>query len=96
MHAFSKLYHADFVCPSKGQTSVALSSIFSPQSSPKRLFNDTSGDTFRIIQLLTRNPLLLVLKIYGKANVLKMLIDDHDNLQTVLLQTPNTSHSYPF
>ena len=21
---------------------------------------------------------------------------DHDNLRTVLLQTPNTSHSYPF
>ena len=47
--------------------------------------------------LLTRNPSLLVLKIYGKANFLKMLIDvDHDNLRTVLLQTPNTSHSYPF
>ena len=28
MHAFSKLYHADIVCPSKGQTSVVLSSIF--------------------------------------------------------------------
>ena len=47
--------------------------------------------------LLTRNPSLLVLKIYGKANFLKMLIDvDHDNLRTVLLQTPNISHSYPF
>ena len=49
MHAFSKLYHADFVCPSKGQTSVVLSSIFLPQSSSKRLFHDTSGGTFRII-----------------------------------------------
>ena len=47
--------------------------------------------------LLTRNPSLLVLKIYGKANFLKMLIEvDHDNLRTVLLQTPNTSHSFPF
>ena len=47
--------------------------------------------------LLTRNPSLLVLKIYGKANFLKMLIDvDHDNFRTVLLQTPNTSHFYPF
>ena len=47
--------------------------------------------------LLTRNPSLLVLKIYGKANFLKMLTDvDHDNLRTVLLQTPNSSHSCPF
>ena len=96
MHTFSKLYHADFVCPSKGQTSVVLSSIFLPQSSAKRLLHDTSGGTFRII-ITYRNPSLLVLKIYGKANFLKMLIDiDHDNLRTVLLQTPNISHSYPF
>ena len=47
--------------------------------------------------LLTRNLSLLVLKIYGKANFLKMLIDVyHDNLRTVLLQTPNSSHSYLF
>ena len=49
MHAFSKLYHAYFVCPSKGQTSVVLSSTFLPQSSSKRLLHDTSGVTFRII-----------------------------------------------
>ena len=49
MHAFSKLYHADFVCLSKGQTSVVLSSIFLPQANSKRLFYDTSGGTFRII-----------------------------------------------
>ena len=49
MHTFSKLYHADFVCPSKEQTSVVLSSIFLPQSSAKGLFHDTSGGTFRII-----------------------------------------------
>ena len=41
--------------------------------------------------LLTRNPSLLVLKVYGEANFLKMLTDvDHDNLRTVLLQTPNS------
>ena len=96
MHTFSKLYYADFVCPSKGQTSVVLSSIFLPQSSAKRLFHDTVEVLLELL-LLTRNPSLLVLKIYGKANFLKMLIDvDHDNLRTVLLQTPNTSHSYPF
>ena len=67
-----------------------------PQSSSKRLFHDTSGGTFRII-MLTRNPSLLVLIIYGKANFLKILIDvDHDNLTAVLLQTPNTSHFYLF
>ena len=49
MHAFSKLYHADFVCLSKGQTSVLFSSIFLSQSSAKRSFHDTSGGTFRII-----------------------------------------------
>ena len=46
MHTSSKLYHADFIRPSKGQTSVVLSSIFLPQSSAKRLFHDTSGGTF--------------------------------------------------
>ena len=97
MHAFSKLYHADFICLVKGQISVVLSSIFLPQSSSKRLFHDTSGSTFRIIIAYTRNLSLLVLKIYGNANFLKMLTDvDHDNLRTVLHQTPNTSHSYPF
>ena len=49
MHAFSKLYHADFVCPSKGKNSVVLSSIFLPQSSAKRSFHETIGRTFRII-----------------------------------------------
>ena len=76
---------------------VVLSSIFLPQSSAKRLFHDTSGGTFRIIIAYQESIIAIVLKIYGKANFLKMLIDvDHDNLRTVLLQTPNTSHSYPF
>ena len=48
MHTFSKLYRADFICPSKGQTSVVLSSLF-PQSSAIRLFHDTRGGAFRII-----------------------------------------------
>ena len=55
MHAFSKLYHADFVWPSKGQTSVVLSSIFLPQSSCKRLFHDTVEVLLELL-LHTRNP----------------------------------------
>ena len=96
MHVFSKLYHADFVWPSKGQTSVVLSSIFYLNPVPN-VYSTTPVKVLLELLLLTRNPSLLVLKIYGKANFLKMLIDvDHDNLRTVLLQTPNTSHSYPF
>ena len=49
MHSFSKLYHANFVCPSKGQTFAVLSSLFLPQSSSKRLFHEPSGGSFRII-----------------------------------------------
>ena len=61
------------------------------------VYSTTPVEALLELLLLTRNPSLLVLKIYGKANFLKMLIDvDHDNLRTVLLQTPNTSHSYPF
>ena len=94
MHAFSKLYRADFVCPSKGQTSVVLSSIFCLNPVPN-VHSTTPVEVLLKLLLITRNPSLLVLKIYGKANFLKMLIDvDHDNLRTVLLQTPNTSHSY--
>ena len=75
---------------------VVLSSIFLPQSSAKRLFHDTSGGTSRII-IAYQESIIASLKIYGKANFLKMLIDVyHDNLRTVLLQTPNSSHSYPF
>ena len=93
MHAFSKLYHADFVCTSKGQTSVVLSSIFCLNPVPN-VYSTTPVEVLLELLLLTRNPSLLVLKIYGKANFLKMLIDvHHDNLRTVLLQTPNTSHS---
>ena len=96
MHEFSKLYHADFVCPSKGQTSVVLSSIFRLNPVPN-VYSTTPVEVLLELLLLTRNPSLLVLKIYGKANFLKLLIDvDHDNLRTVLLQAPNTSHSYPF
>ena len=61
------------------------------------VYSTTPVDVLLELLLLTWNPSLLVLKTYGKANFLKMLIDvDHNNLRTVLLQTPNTSHSYPF
>ena len=89
MHTFSKLYHADFVCPSKGQTSVVLSSIFCLNPVPN-VYSTTPVEVLLELLLVTRNPSLLVLKIYGKANFLKMLIDvHHDNLQTVLLQQFN-------
>ena len=97
MHAYSKLYHADFVWPSKGQTSVVLSSIFFCLNPVPNVYSSTPVEVLLELLLLARNPSLLVLKIYGKANFLKMLIVvDRDNLQTALLQTPNTSHSYPF
>ena len=94
MHAFSKLYHADFVCLSKGQTSVSI--IFCLNPVPN-VYSTTSGQVLLELLFLTRNPSLLVLKIYGEANFLKMLTYvDYDHLRAVLLQTPNISHSYPF
>ena len=63
----------------------------------QNVYSTTPVEVLLELLLLTRNPSLLVLKIYGKANFLKMLMDvDHDNLRTVLLQTPKTSHFYPF
>ena len=63
----------------------------------RNVYSTTPVEVLLELLLLARNPSLLVWKIYGKANFLKMLIDvDHDNLRTVLLQTPNISHSYPF
>ena len=86
MHAFSKLYHADFVCLSKGQTFVVLSSIFCLNPVPN-VYSTTPVEVFLELLFLTRNPSLLVLKIYGKAHFLKMLTDvDHDNLRTVLFK----------
>ena len=56
------------------------------------VYSTTPVEVLLELLLLIRNPPLLVLKTYGKANILKMLIDvDHDNLRTVLLQTPNIS-----
>ena len=97
MHAFSKLYHADFVCPSKGQTSVSCAfKHFLPQSSSKRLFHDTSGGTFRVI-IAYQESIIASFEGIWQSKLSQMLIDvDHDNLRTVLLQTPNTSHSYLF
>ena len=75
---------------------VVLSSIFCLNSVPN-VYSTTPVEILLELLLLTINPSLLVLKIYGKANFLKMLIDvDHDNLRTVLLQIPNTFLSYPF
>ena len=71
-------------CSSEGQTSVVP-------------LSDTCVGTFRIIIAYQESIITSVEHIYGKANFFKMLIDvDNDNLRTVLLQTPNTSHSYPF
>ena len=96
MHAFSKLSRADFIGLSKGQTSVVLSSIFCLNPVPN-VYPTTPVEVLLELLLLTRNPSFLVLKIYGKANFLKMFTDvDHDNLRTLLLQTPDTPHSYPF
>ena len=69
---------------------------FLPQSSAKRLFHDTSKGTFRIINAYQESIIASFEDIW-QANFLKMLTNvDHDNLRTVLLQAPNTSHSYPF
>ena len=73
------------------------SQAFSCLNPVPNVYSTTPVEVLLELLLLTRNPSWLVLKIYGKANFLKMLIDvDHDNLRTVLLQTPNTSHSYLF
>ena len=86
MHAFSKLYHANFVWPSKGQL-LLCSEVFFCLNPVPNVYSTTPVAVLLELLLLTRNPSLLVLKIYGKANFLKMLIDvDHDNLRTVLLQ----------
>ena len=95
MHAIFKIY-PDFVCLSKGQTSAVHSSIFYLNSVPNVYFTIPVEVLLELL-LFTRDPSLLVLKIYGKSDFLKMLRHvDHDNLRPVLLQTPNTSHSYPF
>ena len=76
---------------------LLCSKVFFCLNPVPNVYSTTPVEVLLELLLLTRNPSLLVLKIYGKANFLKMLIDvDHDNLRTVLLQTPNTSHTYPF
>ena len=68
------LYHVDLDL--SVSTCCALKH-FSPQSS-----STTPVEVLLELLFLTRNPSLLVLKIYGKANFLKMLIEvDHDNLR---------------
>ena len=104
-----KTFHQKFLFPALGHYHVDLdlSVLFVSTCCALKLFfclnpvpnvhSTTPVEVLLELLLITRNPSLLVLKIYGKANFLKMLIDvDHDNLRTVLRQTPNTSHSYPF
>ena len=70
---------------------------FLPQSSSKRLFHDTSGGTFRIIIAYQESIIASFEDIWqSKLSQNADINVDHDNLRTVLLQTPNTSHSYPF
>ena len=101
-----KTFYQKFLFPALGNypvdldlsvsTCCALKHFFCLNPVPK-VYSTTPVEVLLESLLLTRNPSLLVLKIYGKANFLKMLIDvDNDNLRAVLLQTPNTSHSYPF
>ena len=102
-----KTFHQKFLFPALGHCHVDLdclvcldllfSQAFFCLSQVPNVYSTTPVEVLLELLLLTRNPSLLVLKIYGKANFLKMLIDvDHDNLRTVLLQTPKTSHSFPF
>ena len=102
-----KTFHQKFLFPALGHCHVDLDLSVSTCCTLKHFFASIQFQTFiprpapvkvlLELLLLVRNPSLLVLKIYSKANFLKMLIDvDHDNLRTVFLQTPNTTHSYPF
>ena len=80
----------------KDKLQLCSQAFFWPNPVPN-VHSTTPVEVLLELLLLTRNPSLVILKIYGKANFLKMLIDvDHDNLRTVLLQTPNTSHCFPF
>ena len=101
-----KTFYQNFLFPALGNYHVGLDLSVSTCCALKQFFclnpvpnfySTTPVEVLLELLLLTRDPSLLVLKIYGKANFRKMLIDvDHDNLRTVLLQTPSTSHSYPF
>ena len=76
---------------------LLCSEVFFCLNPVSNVYSTTPVELLLELLLLTRNPSVLVLKVYDKANFLKMLIDvDHDNLRAVLLHTPNTSHSYPF
>ena len=93
MHAFSMLISS---ARQKDKPLLCSQAFFCLKPVPN-VYSTTPVEVLLELLLLTRNPSLLVLKIYGKANFLKMSIDvDHDNLRAVLLQTPDTSHSYPF
>ena len=89
-------YHVDLDLSVLSVSTCALKHFFCLNPVPN-IYSTTPVEVLLELLLLTRNISLLVLKIYGKANFLKMLIDvDHDNLRTVPLHTFNTFHSYPF
>ena len=89
MHAFSKLYNADFVAARRKDKLLLGCQAFFCLNPVPNVYSTTLVEVLLELLLLTSNPSLLVLKIYGKANFFKMLIDvDHDTLRTVLLQTP--------
>ena len=90
MHAFFKLFIMLISSGRQKDKLLLCSEVFFCFNPVPNVYSTTSVDVLLELLLLTRNPSLLVLKIYGKANFLKMFIDvDHDNLRTVLLQTPN-------
>ena len=91
MLAFSKLLHADFVYSQKDKLPLCSQAFFCLNQVPNA-YSTTPVEVLLELLLLTRDPSFLFLKIYGKANFLKMFIAvDHDNLRTVLLQTSNNT-----
>ena len=60
---------------------LLFSEVFCCLNPVPNVYSTTPVEVLLELLLLTRNPSLLVLKIYGKVNFLKVLIDvDHDNL----------------
>ena len=78
-------YHVDLDLSVLSVSTLCSQAFFCLNPVPN-VYSTTPVEVLLELLLLTRNPSLLVLKIYGEANFLKMLIDvDHDNLRTVLL-----------
>ena len=73
----SKTFQQKFLFPALGHYHVDLE---------LSVLSTTPVEALLELLLHTSNPSLLVLKLYGKANFLKMLIDVyHDNLRSFLL-----------